>query len=924
MYGDEIYADLFVQIGEQSQRPLHQCILASRAFKFFSALKGFKLNVESSDGCGDIIVGEIQKLEEVKKNPEEPTTTEENLTEELEAKRKKLLEALEPLRCQLPEEIFSPELFLNFVRRAYLDTDLSEEETNLNQRIAAWLKINRPELIKPPVKCLPDHRESFRTIQPDFEHLSISGSSSAMSTAGRSSAKPGASVEDTESNHDQDVDQEISQVDSVRDESLTGSLLTRTETFELISKNQPDSPEIDESVSRNNDHLLTDDDAAPAADGRRRSASGSVDANESDSSEVYRTTTRTGLKPKQFTTPVGIRASKTTGASPGSKTSSATKTTPKTTTTTTTKQPPTAAKRSSLNTSNASETSQSSSRSSITTPKSKVTASSTTKPTRPTVIASAHPISMERSQSPGTNLIVRGASNKNFIAANKRLVAKMEVKKAITCSPSVSSTGGESPASNQHDSEATSDLLALEPLTTDNLAAQLDKFTLVAQSKLAEALSRMFIDEILTDSIIEVSHNKRIHAHKCILAIRSPYLNDLINRQALPLTTPESVPGKQLQALKLDLTEFSYPAVYFSILHIYSGIVKVPEDLDLEELTKLSNLLHVNTLRLVCQHNLRMNYCHFFHKPCNVCCLGVLKTLPLAWRYDYTELYSKCLQWIGAHFANIFCLEEFSKLKPHDLIEECYNETLSQLTPDNVIQRTIECQRLLKNLPRVKWTESIICLVGRQLEDFCHYVADNYEKILQTESFLNLGKSCWECEILEENLLAAMNHLKPDSGCKTLIQLDKIECSIETYCDEPRQVSESFANLVAKMRKYCERYLLKEATSVVHCASWRQMNQSLQKKIKDQALLATDFDEPAKQLAAKPKLPSMVRHQQRSSPSPQLLQQMSSANNSGSEGTRSPSNRSSTPDSRLKSPSTTYLPPPKAKPAATRQVKVLK
>lgn len=161
-----------------------------------------------------------------------------------------------------------------------------------------------------------------------------------------------------------------------------------------------------------------------------------------------------------------------------------------------------------------------------------------------------------------------------------------------------------------------------------------------------------------------------------------------------------------------------------------------------------------------------------------------------------------------------------------------------------------------------------------------------------------------------------MNHLKPDSGCKTLIQLHKLECSFESYGDDSQNVSDSFSNLVSKMRKYCERYLLKEAAAVVHCSSWRHMNPSLQKRIKDQAIISTEFDEPTKQLASKPKLQSMSR-------ATNYQTSGSSSHHSSSDGTRSPSNRS-TPDSRLKSPSSTYLPPPKSKTAAARHVKVLK
>lgn len=919
LFTSELYADLFIQIGEEEfKKPLHRCIVASRAFKFYSAIKTFALVEEPVER--DIIISEFQDKNQ--KLGDESKSVSDSL-EKLDLVEEPKVESVEPpvLHCGLPKDLISSALLYNFVRRVYLDQDLTEEELKLNQSVIDWLKLNRPELIKTSVKHSPDHRESFRTVLPDFDgSISPSSStkkSSTMSPDHRHILNP--TGDDSEGNLD---DETNSQANSVKDDSLMSSLLTRTETFELISRNNRDNSSPTNGASKN---ISTD--SQPDNDNDEDTNAESPGAE--NTAAPFVPTTRTGLKPKKFSTPVGLRTSRDSSGSSSQKQTAASKSVqrdesakaktgntaatrgsiPKQASSSTTNAP-TAAKRSSLatNHSGSTENAQAPSKPPLASNKPKgPSLPNPTGKTKPTTITRAHLISLERSQSPGTN-VIKG-SGVNFIAANKRLVAQTE-KKIIP------------PVADQsiydYENEFTdSSSFAIKPLTIDNLVAHMDKFTLVSYSKLAEALSGIFVDGLLSDTIILIKEEeKEIKAHKCILAARSAYLAELISKQSLPLATAESVAETGKQQLKIDLTEFSYSAVYFSIMHIYSGVVKVPDDVDLEELTKLSHLLHVNTLRQVCMHNLRMNYCHFFHKPCNVCCLGVLKTLPLAWRYDYTELYASCLQWIGSHFASIFCLREFSELKPHDLIEECYSATMNQLTPENVIPKTIECQRLLKNLPRVKWTESVICLVGRQLEDFCHYVADNYEKILQSESFLNLSKNCWECEILEENLLAAMNHLKPDSGCKTLIQLHKLECSFESYGDDSHNVSDSFSNLVSKMRKYCERYLLKEAAAVVHCSSWRHMNPSLQKRIKDQAIISTEFDEPTKQLASKPKLQSMSR-------ASNYQTSGSSSHHSSIDGTRSPSNRS-TPDSRLKSPSSTYLPPPKSKTAAARHVKVLK
>lgn len=440
------------------------------------------------------------------------------------------------------------------------------------------------------------------------------------------------------------------------------------------------------------------------------------------------------------------------------------------------------------------------------------------------------------------------------------------------------------------------------------LDKSIEELELVNQSYLATALSKMFYDAVNSDMIVIAANGQEIKAHSCVLSARSAYLADQIER----LDSTKS-------ARKINLSEHSFETVKFALLHLYSGSVTVPTDITIEDLTKLSHNLHVGSLNQLCMHHLCLKYCNSFQKPCNVSTIGVLRTLPLAWRYDYTELYSRCLQWIGLHFASIFCLKEFSELKPNDLIEECYKATLQQLTPDNIISKTIECQKLLNNLPRVKWTESIICLVGRQLEDFCHYVADNYETILQSEAFLNLGKNDWLCDILEENLLAAMNHLKPDTGCKTLIQLNKLECSNEFSTGEQSQSSfqDSFTNLIMKMRKYCERYLLKEASAVIHCSSWKQMSPSLQKRIKDQAILPTDFDDNNKQLAAKPRLSSMNRSNYINSNSSPLRRSLI-------DSSKKVISKAST-ETKIQSPNTSYLQQPtRGKTAPTRHVKILK
>lgn len=1003
LYTDQTHADLIICVGdEQIQRICHTCIVTSRIYKLYSTLQILKTALTTEKplivrdfqqpGSDQIVVAATTTI-----IPHPPDLKPLGQVSADIFARDDAHKSSTKLKLIVPKELVQPEVLLSLLRRVYLDQDVSDDENALNHLILDWLKLERPDLIKTPKssssnRSLDKHRESFRTIRPDFdERPLVSSEQSTHKSATKSEQSDEGSGETTTPQ----MDEENESTTMYFNESSTpsgknSSSLTRAETFEMLAGDISGGSPTGASKQQNLIDFQSDTSEVNGSNSNLADEQNSTAASSVASSSAYAPTTRTGLKPKTFTTPVGMRNKKitttTTASSQAAKDKTSASSKPASTVrrssniSTTSSQSSSTPKSSSTTAKPASSAAAAAAAATAAAPKASITVCRTAsnKPSAaPLSIARAHPISMERSQSPSTSLI-RGAP-KNFIAANKRLVSQFERKAAPKQAAdrsngtpeatgdvhselisSADTPSGKSPDLHTSYAAVDSSLIEFESLSSSDLVAHMDKFALISYSRLADALSKLFISCNMADVVITTGGRPRavpastddeatpvaladtkqqIKAHKCILAARSAYFAEQIASNSLPKLQAE--PTADLSAsnaandspalISLDLSSYSYNTVYFSIMHIYTGVVKVPDDVDLDELTGLTHQLHVTTLEQVCVHNLKMDYCHFFHKPCSVCCVGVLKTLPLAWRYDYTDLYSKCLYWIGSHFSSIFCLREFAELKPTDLLEECYTATMSQVTPNNVITKTIECQKLLKNLPRVKWTEPLICMVGRLLEDLCNYVAENYEKILQSETFLNLGKNCWECEVLEENLLAAMNHLRPDTGCKTLIQLDKIECSIESHFDAEASahVSDSFANLISKMRKYCERYLLKEAAAVVHCSSWRQMNTSLQKRIKDQAILATDFDEPTKQLASKPKLPSMSRVGAGATTQHQQQQLQSPAAAARAISPRSPSNRS-TPDnaanqaSRIKSPANTYLPPPKNKTAAARHVKVLK
>ena len=123
IYNDETYADFNIKIGnDEVKKPFHKCIIASRAFKFYSALKGFKVSNLLPEK--DIIVHELQSKNLTSSNNLSSSEEDQSEAEKKKAKEERLRESLEIIYCILPENLIKSELLLNFFRRIYLDQDI--------------------------------------------------------------------------------------------------------------------------------------------------------------------------------------------------------------------------------------------------------------------------------------------------------------------------------------------------------------------------------------------------------------------------------------------------------------------------------------------------------------------------------------------------------------------------------------------------------------------------------------------------------------------------------------------------------------------------------------------------------------------------------------------------------------------------------
>jgi len=372
-----------------------------------------------------------------------------------------------------------------------------------------------------------------------------------------------------------------------------------------------------------------------------------------------------------------------------------------------------------------------------------------------------------------------------------------------------------------------------------------NQFLINSCSKLGEDLLKMFLNQINTDIELNVE-DKIIKAHKCILMSRSSYFAAMFKGEWSETNSPY-----------ISLQGFSYNTVHFSLCHLYSGALCIPKEVNLSELALLSDHLALDTLKDVVIYQLKKNYCHFFHKPCQDCSIGVIDCMILTSQSGFYQLYQKCLSWIGKYFVYIWPTKPFASIS-NILMDACYQATVKQINPDILIEVMLNAEKLAKSLPKVKWTQRIFPLISQLLEECCIYISNNYDLIVINKSFISLGRNLsWNISTLEESFLAAFTNITPEVACKTLLSLHNLISSAETesaFGYGP--YTDNYVIFIKKMYRHCERFLVQNAAHAVHCHSWLLLPPSLQQHIRDSAVIVFEFEKP---LAPKPKLSSLSR-----------------------------------------------------------------
>jgi hypothetical protein len=253
------------------------------------------------------------------------------------------------------------------------------------------------------------------------------------------------------------------------------------------------------------------------------------------------------------------------------------------------------------------------------------------------------------------------------------------------------------------------------------------------------------------------------------------------------------------------------------------------------------------------------------------------------------ELKGKCLDWLGKHFTRIWPTKAFASLTK-ELMNECYINTVAQITPENVIDTILACDRLSTSLPRIKWAETIFELITKLQKDSSAFVTNHYDVVVDSKSFTGLGRGRdWNIHAVEETFILAISDIEPDTACKSLMHLSKyadLAADTETgFGHGP--YSEAFVSLLKKLIKYTERQIVHFGSRATSCPTWDTLPINVQNRIHDSSLLLYEFEKPIKPMripASKDGDEKVANRQVRSvAASNNKTSRPSSANNSRSD-----------------------------------------
>ncbi|RUS71269.1 hypothetical protein EGW08_020973 [Elysia chlorotica] len=380
-------------------------------------------------------------------------------------------------------------------------------------------------------------------------------------------------------------------------------------------------------------------------------------------------------------------------------------------------------------------------------------------------------------------------------------------------------------------------------------------------SRLGADLLLMYLSQENCDCRVLVGGHS-FPAHKCILSARSNYFQAMLGGHWV-----------ESQGEIICLEGVMPRAVEQLLLFLYGGVLDLTSQdkgsADLVELFLVADMYGVSDMHKVLAFELRRELCHFFHKPCQACVLSAADALSLCHNFNLKDLEQRCLRWIGKYFYKIWPSKTFAGL-PDSLQQLSLQWIRSQLSTSNVLDIIVECDRLTSSLPRVKWTESVLCLLTQLTDAAIEFTSTNFVQVIRMPAFLSWVKGAnWKASALEGIFTSAIDSLPIDSACnvfQALLQLQATLAQEEEVKGELSQASvdgqrcDEITVLLQAMVERCERFLRMHIHKVMRSREWPELPRPVQSRIMETSAYLSLVDLPEVKPKLVAKRPISVRH----------------------------------------------------------------
>ncbi|KAI0213242.1 BTB/POZ domain-containing protein 8 [Lamellibrachia satsuma] len=341
-------------------------------------------------------------------------------------------------------------------------------------------------------------------------------------------------------------------------------------------------------------------------------------------------------------------------------------------------------------------------------------------------------------------------------------------------------------------------------------------------SQLGEDLLRMYLGGAETDVCLRLTTGETFHAHRCMLSLRSSYFAAMFGGN-----------WRESTATEVTLHGVSPAALHIGLQFIYGGVCELPPQCDISKVLLVSDLYEIDRLKDVIVFKLRRDKCHFFHKPCSVCGVGVAEVLGLAFTYCLMELRDRAVRWCTRYFSRVWSSQCFAGLPDH-IHQHCLKAVVAQITNDTVVDTVTDCDTLMGRLSNVNWSRPVVTMATDVMDACVEHLRKNFTEVLETGRFQSMATMmAMGLELLEEVLCRAILSLPTERACATYTAVHRMKLYSET---EDCTYTQDFCKLVETLYGRCENYMVTHVNHLIDTVEWKNLlSPEQQNKIRDDA-----------------------------------------------------------------------------------------